>query len=110
MIKKLSQMAIFSQELTANKKVIVDFYATWCGPCNKISPTYEKFAKEYSASNIQFCKVDVDENEEVCMKYNVTSMPTFIAFANGKEFKRILGANEIALKAFIEELKKEEVR
>jgi len=64
--------------------VIVDFYATWCGPCKMISPELEKMASS-EFTDVMFLKVDVDENEDIAAEYNVTAMPTFIFFKNGNQ-------------------------
>ena len=70
------------------KKVLVDFYATWCGPCKMLSPVLEQTAKEV---DIDILKVDVDENRQLAKEYGVMSIPCLILFENGKEIKRNLG-------------------
>lgn len=69
-------------------KVLVDFYATWCGPCKMLSPVLEEVSKEV---NIDIVKVDVDENSNLAREYGVMSIPCLILFENGKEVKRNLG-------------------
>ena len=68
------------------EKVLVDFYANWCGPCKMIAPELEKVE-----SNIKVIKVDVDEFEELAKQYGVMSIPTLILFEQGKEIKRTIG-------------------
>ena len=68
------------------EKVLVDFYANWCGPCKMIAPELEKVE-----SNIKVVKVDVDEYEELARTYGVMSIPTLILFEEGKEVKRNIG-------------------
>ena len=70
------------------EKVVVDFYATWCGPCKMLGPVFEEVSKE---SDIEFVKVDIDNHEELCREYKVMSVPTLILFENGKEVKRNIG-------------------
>lgn len=70
------------------ERVIVDFYATWCGPCKMLGPVFEEVSKE---SSIKFVKVDIDEHEDLCREYKVMSVPTLILFENGKEIKRNIG-------------------
>lgn len=70
------------------EKTVVDFYATWCGPCKMLGPVFESVAQE---SNIKFVKVDIDEHEDLCREYKVMSVPTVILFENGKEVKRNIG-------------------
>ena len=69
-------------------KTLVDFFATWCGPCKMLSLVIEKFDKK---NTIPIIKVDVDECEEVASKYRIFSVPTLIIFENGKEIKRKTG-------------------
>ena len=70
-------------------KVVVDFFATWCGPCKMLGPVFEELSTEIN--NIKFVKVDIDEHEDLCRKYKVMSVPTLIVFDNGKEIKRNIG-------------------
>ena len=69
-----------------NKKILVDFYANWCGPCKMIAPELEKVE-----SNLKVVKVDVDEFEDLARTYGVMSIPTLILFEGGKELKRNIG-------------------
>ena len=61
-----------------NKLVVIDFTATWCGPCQSIAPVYEMLSEQYSA-DVTFLKVDVDVNSETAMQYQVSAMPTFVS-------------------------------
>ena len=63
-------------------KVVVDFFATWCGPCKMLGPVFEELSTEIN--DIKFVKVDIDEHEDLCRKYKVMSVPTLIVFDNGK--------------------------
>ena len=69
-------------------KAVVDFYATWCGPCKMFGPIFEETA---NANNINFIKLDVDKHPEVAREYAVMSIPTIILFKEGKELKRHTG-------------------
>ena len=71
-----------------DKTVLVDFYATWCGPCRMLAPILEEVANEV---NIEIYKVDVDECENVAKRYGILSIPTMIMFKNGKEVEKVIG-------------------
>jgi len=70
------------------EKTVVDFYATWCGPCKMLGPVFEEVSNEV---DIKFVKVDIDKHEDLCREYKVMSVPTVILFENGKEVKRNIG-------------------
>ena len=81
----------FEQEvLQAQQPVLVDFYADWCGPCNAMAPVIEELAKELEGK-VKVGKINVDENPDIAVEYNVMSKPTLIVFKNGKEEKRLVG-------------------
>jgi len=82
-----------------NKLVVVDFFATWCGPCKMIAPKVEVMSNEMT--DVVFLKVDVDENEEIATEYKVSAMPTFMFFKDGKKIDEFAGANENKLKELI---------
>ena len=69
---------------------LVDFHATWCGPCRMLSPIIEKIAKHFE-KNIKVGKIDIDSEQKTAVKYQVTSVPTLILFENGKEKNRLIG-------------------
>lgn len=81
----------FEQEvLKADKPVLVDFWAEWCGPCQMMLPVIEELAKEQT--DIKVCKVNVDEQMELARQYRVMSIPTFLVFTNGEIIAQTLGA------------------
>ncbi|KAH8270242.1 hypothetical protein KR018_006171, partial [Drosophila ironensis] len=75
-----------------NMHVLVEFYATWCGPCAMIGPKLEQLAGEYN-NKMMILKVDVDNNEELAVQYNVTSMPTFVIIKNQVTLIQFVGSN-----------------
>lgn len=80
----------FKDTLASNNTMLVDFYATWCGPCRMLSPILDEIRQEVG-ENIIIGKVDVDECFEIARSYGVMSVPTLILFKNGEETKRIIG-------------------
>lgn len=76
-------------DLIKEGTVLVDFSATWCGPCKMLGPVFEELSTEIN--DIKFIKVDIDEHEDLCRKYKVMSVPTLIVFDKGKEVKRNIG-------------------
>lgn len=70
------------------KKTVVDFYASWCGPCKMFGPIFEEVSNE---KNINFVKLDVDKYSDIAREYGVMSIPTIILFKDGKEVKRFTG-------------------
>ena len=81
----------FQQEvLNSDKEVLLDFWATWCGPCRMIAPTLDEIAEE--REDIKVCKVNVDEEPELAAQFQITSIPTLMVIQNGKVVKQSLGA------------------
>lgn len=80
-----------AEVLQSDKPVLVDFWASWCGPCRMFSPTLDAIAEEY-ADKIKVGKLNVDDEGSIAAKYHVASIPTLILFKNGEPVNRSVGA------------------
>jgi thioredoxin 1 len=99
---QVSDKNFASEVLQSGLPVLVDFWATWCGPCRTIGPIVEDLAKEFSG-RVKITKLNVDENPATPGQYGVRGIPTLILFKEGKVFDQIVGSVPKArLKAMIE--------
>jgi thioredoxin 1 len=88
---EVSDASFSTDVLTSDKPVLVDFWATWCGPCKMVAPVLEEIASE-RADQLTIAKLDVDANPETARDFQVVSIPTLILFKDGQPVKRIVGA------------------
>ena len=89
--------------LKSDLPVLVDFWAEWCGPCRMVGPTVEQLSQTM-AGKIKVAKLNVDENQEIAMKYGIRSIPSLILFKGGKEIARTVGAaSKDSYQKFIEQ-------
>lgn len=89
-ILEVGEQDFEKEVLQSDQKVLIDFYATWCGPCRILKTTLNEFAKEYD--NIKVVEIDVDKASNLSSKYGVMSIPTLVVIENGQEINRIVGA------------------
>jgi thioredoxin 1 len=84
--------ATFDEQINgADKPVLVDFWAEWCGPCKMVAPVLEELADE-QADSISVAKLNVDDNPATAMRFSVMSIPTLLVFKGGEPVKRLVGA------------------
>mmetsp|Transcript_16688 Transcript_16688/g.30290 ORF Transcript_16688/g.30290 Transcript_16688/m.30290 type:complete len:106 (-) Transcript_16688:188-505(-) len=104
MVKYVESEAEWTElmEQSQGKLVVVDFTASWCGPCQMVAPHFEKMSEEFS--NAIFVKVDVDAMDKIAQKCGVRAMPTFQFFKNGQKVDELMGADVNALKAKVSAL------
>ncbi len=79
-----------NEVLNSDKPVLIDFWASWCGPCRMLSPIVEEIAEEY-AGKIKVGKINIDEQPQLAARYNVASIPTLVLFKNGKPVNMSVG-------------------
>jgi thioredoxin 1 len=89
--KEVSDASFSTEVLSSDKPVLVDFWATWCGPCKMVAPVLEEIASE-RAAQLTVAKLDVDANPVTAQEFQVVSIPTMILFKDGQPVKRIVGA------------------
>ena len=80
----------FNQEISNKDLLLVDFWAEWCGPCKSMHPIFTRMAKKYK--QVRFARVNVDNAQDIAMKYGVQSIPTFIMFKDGEIANQMVGA------------------
>ena len=88
---RLINSSEFSGLIQEDKLLVVDFFATWCGPCKKLSPTLDEVSEELG-EQVNIVKVDVDESEDLAMDYGIRSVPTVLFFKNGQQVDKFVGA------------------
>jgi len=100
-IVNLSSNTFDETVISADKPVVVDFWAEWCGPCKQIAPILQEIATEHG-DDVTIAKLNVDDNPELARRFNVMSIPTLLVFSGGEVSKRLVGAKSKG--ALLEEL------
>ncbi|GAW14407.1 hypothetical protein EKO27_g4626 [Xylaria grammica] len=91
----------FHEAVKAHQVVIVDAFATWCGPCKAIAPIIAKMSEEEKFKDVFFAKIDVDDLPELSQELGITAMPTIIAFKNGERDGTVVGAKLPAIQELV---------
>ena len=101
MVKEIKTQDFKTEVIGGSKPALVDFWASWCGPCRMLSPVVDQVSEQYDG--VDFYKVNVDEEPDLAMEYGIMSIPCLIMFKDGKIFDQSVGVvPEAALKAFVE--------
>ncbi|MBP5550227.1 MAG: thioredoxin [Bacteroidales bacterium] len=101
---KIATNSNFAEILASDKPIMVDFWAVWCGPCRMLSPTVDDIAEQYEGK-VEVVKCNVDDCQDIAIKYGIRSIPTLIFFKNGEIAKRTVGVvSEAEIKSILEEL------
>ena len=90
MAKMINTNEFTAEVENKNGVILVDFFATWCGPCKMLAPVYSELSEEM-AGKAEFLKVDIDESMDLARKFSITTVPTVVVFKDGKEMDRLVG-------------------
>ena len=99
MVKVISDIT----EIPQDKKVVIDFYADWCGPCKRVAPVFVELSEKFP--EIVFLKVNVDDSEDIASAFEITALPTFLFLNKGNIYKKIEGADLSQVIGTLENLK-----
>lgn len=100
-VQVISSYDQFKEVIKGDKPVVIDFWATWCGPCKMISPIFEKISETPAGEKLSFYKVDVDEQAQIASEVGIRAMPTFVFYRNGEKVETVIGADPSKLQAAI---------
>lgn len=92
-VVNLNEKNFEEEVLKSDKTILIDFWASWCGPCKMMSPVVDEIAEEMKGT-VKVCKINIDEEQNLAVKYNVMSIPTFVVIKAGKEIGRTIGVQD----------------
>uniref|UniRef100_A0A0G4GDB9 Thioredoxin domain-containing protein n=1 Tax=Chromera velia CCMP2878 TaxID=1169474 RepID=A0A0G4GDB9_9ALVE len=101
MVKEVQSEGELPSLIRSTPLVVADFFATWCGPCQRVAPEFERLSSQWK-NGVAFVKVDVDKFKGVAQSHQIQAMPTFVIFKNGSEVGRVKGASIDQVKALVE--------
>ncbi|TFK66179.1 thioredoxin [Pluteus cervinus] len=96
-VKTFKNYIDFKEVINSGTPVVIDFWATWCGPCRMISPIFEDLSGKATYATVEFYKVDVDAEPEISREVGIRAMPTFATFLGGQKVEELVGANQSGL-------------
>eukprot|EP01117_Protostelium_nocturnum_P014657 TRINITY_DN559_c0_g1_i1.p1 TRINITY_DN559_c0_g1~~TRINITY_DN559_c0_g1_i1.p1 ORF type:complete len:109 (-),score=26.49 TRINITY_DN559_c0_g1_i1:62-388(-) len=99
-VKHVETFDEFKSTIGSGSLVVVDFYADWCGPCKRIAPFLETLSTQFA--DAKFIKVNVEEREDIAKECDISAMPTFHLYKDGKKVESLVGADQNKLKALVE--------
>ncbi|WWD17997.1 thioredoxin [Kwoniella shandongensis] len=102
MVKAIESYDEFKTLISGSEPVVVDYWATWCGPCKMISPHFAKLEAKFPG--VKFAKVDIEEQEEIAKEAGIKVMPTFIAYKDGQPIETVSGAVPAKLNALLDKI------
>ncbi|KAF7155405.1 hypothetical protein CNMCM5623_007476 [Aspergillus felis] len=100
-VTAITSYELFHEIINGDKPAVIDFWATWCGPCRVISPVFEKLSDVPEYGDVEFYKVDVDEEEKIAQEVGIRAMPTFVAFKDGQKVDELIGASPENLRSLL---------
>ncbi|KAI1163705.1 thioredoxin-like protein [Nemania serpens] len=103
-VHNLLTKAAFEEAVKTHNIVVIDAFATWCGPCKAIAPVVVKLSDEERFKDVFFAKIDVDDLPELSQELGITAMPTFVAFKNGEPGGKVVGANPKGIETLVTSL------
>ena len=92
-VVNLNEKNFEEEVLKSDKTILIDFWASWCGPCKMMSPVVDEIAEEMNGT-VKVCKINIDEEQNLAVKYKVMSIPTFVVIKAGKEIGRTIGVQD----------------
>ncbi|AHC39502.1 thioredoxin [Ehrlichia muris] len=94
MVEQIGDSEFENKVISSNEDILilVDFWAPWCGPCKTLEPQLEKLAQQY-AGKVKIYKLNIEDNQDVAIRYGVSAVPTILMFKNGKKLSQVIGAD-----------------